>query len=90
MNEPDSVYLFSYSCADGHSGLRFAWSPDGEKWLPVAEGYDYVKCDFGPWGSEKKMFRPQLLQTRDDGKWHSSGLHRLVELYGRMPLPQIL
>ncbi len=70
MNEPDSVYLFSYSCADGHSGLRFAWSPDGEKWLPVAEGYDYVKCDFGPWGSEKKMFRPQLLQTRDDGKWH--------------------
>lgn len=70
MNEPDSVYLFSYSCVDGHSGLRFAWSPDGEKWLSVADGYDYVKCDFGPWGSEKKMFRPQLLQTRDDGKWH--------------------
>lgn len=69
-NEPDSVYLFSYSHADGQSGLRFAWSPDGKQWLSVADGYDYVKCDFGPWGSEKKMFRPQLLQSSEDGKWH--------------------
>ena len=69
-NEPDSVYLFSYAHADGQSGLRFAWSPDGRKWLPVADGYDYVKCDFGPWGSEKKMFSPRLMQDAADGSWH--------------------
>ena len=69
-NEPDSVFLFSYAHVDGGSGLKFAWSIDGTKWLPVADGFDYLKSDFGPWGSGKKMFRPQLLQSRKDGKWH--------------------
>lgn len=69
-NEPDSVYLFSYARVDGQSGLRFAWSPDGRRWLSVADGYDYVKCDFGPWGSEKKMFFPHLMQNTFDGLWH--------------------
>lgn len=63
-NEPDSVFLFSYAHVDGGSGLKFAWSIDGTKWLPVADGFDYLKSDFGPWGSGKKMFRPQLLQSR--------------------------
>ena len=31
-NEPDSVYLFSYSHADGSGGLKLAWSPDGSAW----------------------------------------------------------
>lgn len=69
-NEPDSVYLFSYADANGRSGLKFGWSPDGKKWFAVAGGFDYVRCDFGPWGREKKMFRPQLQQSRADGKWH--------------------
>ena len=37
-NEPDSVYLFSYSHADGSGGLKLAWSPDGNKWFTLAEG----------------------------------------------------
>lgn len=69
-NVPDSVSLFSYARADGQSGLRFAWSPDGKQWLSVADGYDYVKCDFGPWGREKKMFAPHLWQNTSDGSWH--------------------
>lgn len=69
-NEPDSVYLFSYADAEGRTGLRFAWSTEGKQWFPVADGYDYVKCDFGPWGRQKKMFRPQLMQNRADGRWH--------------------
>ncbi|WP_297329854.1 alpha-L-arabinofuranosidase C-terminal domain-containing protein [uncultured Bacteroides sp.] len=69
-NEPDSVFLFSYSDAGGQSGLRFAWSPEGTQWFSVADGYDYVKCDFGPWGRQKKMFRPKLVQDRTDGRWH--------------------
>lgn len=40
-NEPDSVYLFSYSHADGSGGLKLAWSPDGNS---------FVNSDFGPWG----------------------------------------
>ena len=70
MNEPDSVYLFSYADADGHSGLKFAYSAGGTQWLSVGGGYDYVKCDFGPWGRQKKMFRPQLVRSHEDGKWH--------------------
>lgn len=69
-NVPDSVSLFSYARADGQSGLRFAWSPDRKQWLSVADGYDYVKCDFGPWGREKKMFAPHLWQNTSDGSWH--------------------
>lgn len=70
MNAPDSVYIFSYSYPDGTSGLKFAWSPDGEEWHSVGNGYEYVKSDFGPWGAGKKMFRPQLIQGVADGKWH--------------------
>lgn len=67
-NEPNQVYLFSYSNRDGRSGLKFAWSPDGEKWFSVADGFAYVNSDFGPWGRAKTMFKPHLMQTRADGK----------------------
>lgn len=69
-NVPDSVYLFSYADANGQSGLKFAWSGDRQYWTPVAGGYNYVRSDFGPWGSGKKMFRPRLVQGKADGKWH--------------------
>lgn len=70
MNEPDSVSLFSYADEDGTGGLKFAYSTDGTKWFPVADGYKYLGCDFGPWGTQKKMFRPHLMQRRSDGTWH--------------------
>ena len=40
-NEPDSVYIFSYAHPEdeGRSGLKFAWSPDGDKWLSVSDGF---------------------------------------------------
>lgn len=69
-NEPDSVYLFSYSRADGTGGLKLAWSPDGQQWLSIAGGYAYVSSDFGPWGSMKRMLKPHLQQLRGDGSWH--------------------
>ena len=52
-NEPDSVYIFSYAHPEdeGRSGLKFAWSPDGDKWLSVSDGFAYLKCDFGRWGA---------------------------------------
>lgn len=69
-NEPDEVYLFSYSYSNGKSGLKFAWSSNGEKWFSIADGFTYVNSDFGPWGRAKTMFKPHLMQTRTDGRWH--------------------
>lgn len=70
QNEPDSVYLFSYSKTDGTEGLKFAWSLEGTTWFSIADGMSYVSCDFGSWGNMKRMFNPHLVQTRNDGQWH--------------------
>lgn len=71
MNEPDSVYLFSYATApdEGRSGLKFAWSPDGDKWFSIGNGYGYVRCDYGAWGAEKRMIKPELRRDKN-GVWH--------------------
>lgn len=69
-NIPDSVYLFSYATAgdDGRSGLRFAWSTDKENWFEVGQGMGYLRCDYGRWGSQKKMLDPYLKQL-PSGEW---------------------
>lgn len=67
---PDSVYLFSYATQDddGRSGLRFAWSADHEDWFEVGQSTGYLRCDYGRWGSQKKMLDPFLKQL-PDGEW---------------------
>lgn len=59
---PDSVYILPYTTTNdiGRSGLRFAWSPDGERWMSVADGYRYVRSDFGGW---KTMIKPRLIKN---------------------------
>ena len=69
VNIPDSVYLFSYASADGSSGLKLAWSHDSGSWVSIASGFEFIKCDFGPWGMQKKMFNPHLMQNKTDGTW---------------------
>lgn len=60
--------MFSYSKSDGSSGLRLAWREDAsDKWHPIGDNYDFVRSDFGPWGSHKNMFSPVLLPT--DSGW---------------------
>lgn len=68
----DSLYLFSYSRADGRSGLRLAWSENGKEWNSLCDpddeaktGYNFVSSDFGPWGSHKTMFDPRLYKTAE-------------------------
>src|SRR5689334_199287 len=70
-SNPDSAYLFSYATGknNNHNGLHFAWSRDGENWISIGSEYGYLKCDYGRWGSEKKMFTPYLLKGKD-GLWH--------------------
>jgi alpha-L-arabinofuranosidase len=71
-NEPDSTYLFAYAGRNdaGRSGLRFAWSADGEKWFPIGNGHAFVRSDYGRWGSEKRMLNPYLYRAAG-GLWHA-------------------
>lgn len=60
--------IISYSFPEGNSGLRIAWRSDStQQWQPL--GYDFIKNDFGPWGSHKKMYCPKLFLNGADGKW---------------------
>ncbi|MFC4676153.1 alpha-L-arabinofuranosidase C-terminal domain-containing protein [Dysgonomonas termitidis] len=69
--EPASAYLFAYATDknSNHNGLHFAWSVDKENWFPIGPEHSYVKCDYGRWGSEKKMFSPFLFRS-PDGMWY--------------------
>ena len=62
--------LFSYGSPDGKSALRFAWSADGSEWTPVAEGYGFLSSDFGPWGSGKRIYDPQIGYSDSEGTWY--------------------
>lgn len=78
----DSVYLFSYAADNGRTGLRLAYSENGKDWksLGVNSPIDFVKSDFGPWGSHKTMFDPVLKRT-DAGwrlTWFVSGKRQTV------------
>jgi len=70
INEPDSVYLFSYATNknSNHNGLHFAWSGDRIKWFAIGDEHSYLKSDYGRWGSQKRMISPYLLQNAD-GSW---------------------
>ena len=88
----DSVYLFSYATEDdqGRSGLKFAWSRDQQKWFDVADGYGYVKCDYGRWGSQKRMIKPELVKGKD-GMWHCIWqLNESGQEYGHAASPDLL
>ena len=47
LSQPDSIYLFSYATTpdEGRSGLKFAWSRDGEEWFSIGNERGYVKCE---------------------------------------------
>lgn len=69
INQPDSVYLFSYGANKPSAGLQFAWSTDKKSWKPIGGGNGFLRSDYGPGGSQKKMFNPFLI-FGEDGMWH--------------------
>lgn len=71
-NEPDSVYVFSYSTVkdQGHNGLHFAWSVDRKNWQAIGPEFRFLFSDFGTWGSQKRMIDPFLFQDKD-ASWHA-------------------
>lgn len=68
---PHKVYLFAYATEKdkGHNGLHFAWSNDKKNWFAIGPEHPFLKCDYGRWGSEKRMLQPFLLQD-DKGVYH--------------------
>ncbi|WP_210463551.1 alpha-L-arabinofuranosidase C-terminal domain-containing protein [Rufibacter roseolus] len=72
VNEPDSVYLFSYGTEKngGRNGLHFAWSRDKEKWFSIGSEYGFVRSDYGRWGAEKRMHTPYVFR-RPNGVWQA-------------------
>jgi alpha-L-arabinofuranosidase len=70
-NQPDSVYLFSYSTEKdaGRGGLYFAWSTDRENWKAIGPEFRFLFCDYGRWGAEKRLVTPFLFLA-PDGMWH--------------------
>ena len=69
MDQPDSVYLFSYA-ANPTAGLQFAWSADKKSWNLIGGGNSFLRSDYGPGGGiQKKMFNP-FLTYGADGMWH--------------------
>lgn len=63
-NHPDSVYVKAYNPSPS-DGLRVSYSADQKTWIPIGDNLNLFKSDYGPWGSEKKMYNPVL---RYDGK----------------------
>lgn len=59
--------VFFYSPSDGSGGLRFAVKDPSGSWRAIGNGYDFVRSDFGAWGSLKKMWNPQLFPTSTGG-----------------------
>lgn len=65
--------LFFYSPEKGDGGLKIAVREEGGQWRSIGNGFDFVRSDFGPWGSGKKMWNPQLFPT--SAGWSLSLIH---------------
>jgi alpha-L-arabinofuranosidase len=62
--EPRKVYLLAYSTEkkNGANGLHFAWSQDKLNWNAIGPEHSFLKCDYGAWGSQKRMLEPFLFR----------------------------
>ncbi|KGO87964.1 alpha-L-arabinofuranosidase [Flavobacterium rivuli WB 3.3-2 = DSM 21788] len=70
--KPEKVFLFAYATDKdkGHNGLHFAWSSDKKNWHAIGPEHSFLRCDYGRWGSEKRMLAPYLFKAQD-GMWHA-------------------
>jgi alpha-L-arabinofuranosidase len=71
LNPPDSAYIFAYSTTKdaGRNGLHMAWSIDRKNWSSIGPEYRFLFCDYGRWGSQKRMLTPFLFSD-ENHVWH--------------------
>ena len=67
-HHPDSIYVFTYADGPASDGIKLAYSIDQSTWISLGN-HSFVKSDFGPWGSYKKMYDPSVLY--DNGCWYA-------------------
>ncbi|MES2484394.1 MAG: alpha-L-arabinofuranosidase C-terminal domain-containing protein [Bacteroidota bacterium] len=70
-SNPDKIYLFAYATEkdNHHNGLHYAWSTDKVNWYAIGPEHSFLKCDYGRWGTEKRMLDPFLFKD-DAGVYH--------------------
>ena len=66
VGKDSTCRVFIYSPAE-NQGLHLAYFTDDERWIDVGQ---LCASDFGPWGSEKKMYRPFVMKA-NDGTWRA-------------------
>ncbi len=68
---PDSAYIFAYSTLKngGRGGLHFAWSADRKNWFAIGPEMRFLFCDYGRWGSQKRLVTPFLFRDKAN-TWH--------------------
>ena len=66
VGKDSTCQVFLYSPAE-NQGLHLAYFTDDERWVDVGQ---LCASDFGPWGSEKKMYRPFVMKA-NDGTWRA-------------------
>lgn len=66
VGKDSTCQVFIYSPAE-NQGLHLAYLTDNEHWVDVGQ---LCASDFGPWGSEKKMYRPFVMKA-NDGTWRA-------------------
>ena len=66
MGNDTTVQIFLYS-PDSRQGLHAAYMGDDECWHEIGKLLD---SDYGPWGSDTKMFHPFVTKA-NDGTWRA-------------------
>jgi len=66
VGKDSTCQIFVYSPA-ADQGLHLAYLTDDDCWVDVGQ---LCASDFGPWGSEKKMYRPFVMKA-NDGTWRA-------------------
>lgn len=66
VGKDSTCQVFIYSPAE-NQGLHLAYLTDDDRWVDVGQ---LCASDFGPWGSEKKMYRPFVMKA-NDGTWRA-------------------
>lgn len=64
MGRDTTCNIFIYSPGE-KSGLHVAYLTDNEKWQDIGQ---LCGSDYGPWGTEKRMYNPYVLHAAD-GSW---------------------
>ena len=66
VGKDSTCQIFVYS-PTADQGLHLAYLTDDDRWVDVGQ---LCASDFGPWGSEKKMYRPFVMKA-NDGTWRA-------------------